>query len=141
VSKETGIQTGGRERSSARKLAEWITLSASIILVAAVAGYLLYDWTRPQQPSVPVEVRVLSNDARLEAGRYVVPIEVRNRGNRTLHNLKLHVYWKSTESITTMGEFSVDYLGERAHETAYLYFDRHPRDLEIEVRPFAYQLE
>lgn len=53
-------------RPSGRKVAEWVTLCVSIALVAGVAGYLVYDSTRPQEPSVPVEVLVLPEQARAE---------------------------------------------------------------------------
>ena len=38
-------------------------------------------------------------------------------------------------------EFEIDYLGERATQKVYLYFDKHPRDLRVEAHPKSYRLE
>ena len=129
------------KRPVQRKLAEWITLSASILIVALVAAYLIYDSTRPQQPSVPIEVRVQTAQAREEGGRYIVPVEVRNHGDRTVNALKIQVTWITPNGQPTESDFTIDYLGERASKTAYLHLDHPPDQLKLTARPFTYQLD
>ena len=129
------------KRPVQRKLAEWITLSASILIVALVAAYLIYDSTRPQPPAVPIEVRVQTREAREQSGRYIVPVEIRNHGDRTVNALKIQVTQITPAGQTTETDFTIDYLGERASETAYLYVDHPPDNLKITARPLSYQLD
>ena len=134
--------TTQQERPTRRKVAEWVTLCASILLIASVAGYLVYDLLRPQRPTVPVEVRVLTDQARAEGDLYVVPMEVHNRGSRTLSDLKVLVNWQSRGGgETKRQDVTIQYLGEGASTKAYLYFDQHPRELHINAQPFGYQLQ
>ena len=134
------------QRATHRKLAEWVTLSASIILVAAVAVFLIYQSTRPQTQAVPVEVRVKVEQAKLEAGRYIVPIEVHNRGTQTVSNLKIQVRPSPAGEARDAGDAGgqndllIDYLPANLSQTLYLYFDRDPRQLKIEAQPVAYEL-
>lgn len=129
------------KRPIQRKLAEWITLSASILIVVLVAAYLIYDSTRSQEPAVPIEVRVQTAQAREQDGRYIVPIEIRNHGDRTVNALKIQVTWTTPNGQTTESDLTIDYLGERASETAYLYLDHPPDQLKPSARPVSYQLD
>jgi uncharacterized protein (TIGR02588 family) len=128
-------------RATGRRLAEWVTLGVSAVLVAGVAGFLLYGALQEQPPFVPVDVRVLTELAREDGGRYIVPVELRNRGRRTVKDLQVRVRYESAGGGKESGDFTVDYLGDRATQKVYLYFDRHPRDLRVDATPFAYQLE
>lgn len=84
---------------------------------------------------------MLSEQARPQGGKYVLPIQIHNRGDRTLSSLKLQVSCKSVGGVTTEGDILIDYLGEGASTTVYVYVEQHPRELQIRVQPFAYQLE
>jgi uncharacterized protein (TIGR02588 family) len=131
--------TGGRPHG--RKLAEWVTLSLSALTVAGVAAFLVYEALRGDPPLVPVHVRVLADQAQRAAGRYVVPVEVRNDGRQTLKDLKVQVRYRSPDGKPQTNDFLIDYLGEGTRQKVYLYFDRHPSELQVEAEPLAYQIE
>ncbi len=129
------------KRPAGRKLAEWVTMGLSALLVLSVAGYLAYEAVRDNSSFVPVKVRVLAAQAQPTEGHFLVPIEVRNAGQRTLSNLRLRLTYRSADASEHAEDLSVDYLGERASQTIYLYLDRDPQQFPIVVRPVAYQLE
>lgn len=130
------------ERSTGRKLAEWVTMGVSAVLVLGVAGCLLYQALRTEPPFVPARVRVLSDQARESDGRYIVPVEVSNGGVRTLKEIKVKVTYRPAQGGgEETGDFVIDYLGGRATQKVYLYFEKHPRELKVEASPFQYQLE
>jgi uncharacterized protein (TIGR02588 family) len=130
-----------QKRAVSRKLAEWVTLGTSALVVAGVAGFLIYEALREDSPFVPVHARVLMEQVRQEGGRYVVPVEVRNDGRQTLKEFKIHIRYRSIDGTPQNSDFLIDYLGERKSQKVYLYFDRAPSELRVEVEPFAYQLE
>ena len=132
---ETGRRFGGR------KLAEWVTMGVSVVLVLGTAGYLVYLGLRADPPLVPVEVNVMIDRAENKDGRYVVPIEVRNRGRRTVKNLEVRLTQLSADGRQVSSEITIDYLGEGATAKAYVYLNRDPRVARPEAEPFSYQLE
>lgn len=129
------------DRPRGRKFAEWVTLSLSALIVAAVATFLVVEAVRRDSPFVPVHVRVLTNQARETAGRYVVPVEVRNDGRQTLKDLKVQVTYRGPGGAPQTSDVLIDYLGEGAPQKVYLHFDRPPAELQVKAEPFAYQLE
>lgn len=130
-----------RGRPAGRKLAEWVTLTLSALLVLGVAAYLVYEALRETAPFASVEVQVRTERAQQKGGRYIVPVEVRNGGRQTLKDLKLEVTYRWADGAAERGDVLIDYLGERSSHTVYLYFDRAPEDLQVTATPFAYQLD
>ena len=138
--------TGADEREEAgpsggRKLAEWVTMGLSVVLVLGTVGYLVYLGLRGDPPLVPVQITVLADQSREKAGRYVVPVEVRNQGQRTLKNLKVRLSQRTAGGREEAGDLTIDYLGERATATVYVYLNKDPREQPLEVEPSNYQLE
>ena len=128
-------------RPPGRKFAEGVTLALSALVVAGVAGFLVYEAIRGDPPAVPISVRVLSDQAREHEGGYVVPIEVRNNGRKTLKDVKVLVTRRPPGGEPQSHDFLIDYLPERSSQTIYLTLDRSPSDLRLEAKPFSYQLE
>ena len=128
-------------RPAGRKFAEWVTLSLSTLLVVGLAAFLAYEALRRDPPLVPVHVRVLTNEAQATAGRYVVPVEVRNSGRQTLKDLKVRVSYRAPDGTPQTSDFLIGYLVEGAPETVFLYFERHPSELQVKAEPFSYQLD
>jgi uncharacterized protein (TIGR02588 family) len=132
---------GAKDRPAARKLAEWVTMGLSVLVVAGVAGVLGYQATREKHAFVPAEMTPLLEEVREVNGQYILPLEVKNRGRRTLHGFKARVTSHPAQGPPEEREFEIDYLGEGATQKTYLYFDRHPRDLRVRAQPLGYRLE
>ena len=129
------------ERPAGRKLAEWITLGTSIVIVLAVAGYLLVEAMREHPPVVPFAMRVLSDEARATESGFVVPLVVTNRGEQTVKELVIRVTTNAGSDKERFEEVTIDYLGEKASERVYLVFDHDPAVSKPLARALSYQLE
>ena len=131
----------GAVASRSRRAAEWTTLTLSIAIVAALAGYLLYHAIHENAPYVPVQARARVDLTGREGGWYILPVEIKNPGRHTLKELEATLTFRGPGGSREERAFKLDYLGEGATQTRYFYFDRHPSDLDIRIRPLAYALE
>ena len=126
-----------------RKLAEMVTLGASALLILSVTVYLTYLGLRADDPAVPVEVRLLTDQVQQTGGQFVVPVEVRNRGQRTLRSVKVLVAHRPLNDGGggDVTDFEIDYLGPSSTQKVYLHLDRHPHSLKLDLRPVHYALD
>ena len=131
----------GKGRSGVRKVAEWVTLGISVALILGLAGYLVYQALQPQPPYVPAEAQVLMNRVIEKEGKYILPIEIINHGRLTLRDLTVEVEYRSPDGKTETHELTIDYLGEQSRQKAYVYFDEHPRGLQVKANPTTYRLD
>lgn len=123
-----------------RKVAEWVTLGLSVVIVTGLAGYILYQALREDAPYIPAEVRPLMDQVGREGGKYFLPVEVHNRGRRTLRDFRAELTYRTTDGKQETRDIKIDFLAERARETRYFYFDQDPRGLQVEARPLGYGL-
>lgn len=124
-----------------RRVAEWITLSVSTLLILGIAGYLVYEMTRSGGPHVTVEARVLFAEVRHEGGRHILPIEIENPGRRTLRDVQIEVRLRPPNGPRETRELTIDYLGEKARQKVYLYLDWPPKPGSVRVAPLLYRVE
>lgn len=129
------------DRGRARTIAEWVTLALSSLLILSLAGYLVYEASRTNEPAVPVQVRAEFAEARQVDGRYILPVKIANRGRRTVQDLKIQVQYQPPDSAAETTDLQIDYLGEQSGTEAYLYFDHPPETLQIKLRPASYRLD
>lgn len=125
-----------------RRIAEWVTLGLSILIVTVLAAYLVYHAVREDSRFVPVEIRPLLDQARSEGGRYILPVEIQNNGRRTLVDFTAEItYGGGGAGKQQRQEIKIDFLAERARATRYLYFDADPRGLGVKATPLHYGLQ
>jgi uncharacterized protein (TIGR02588 family) len=120
-----------------RKLAEWITLAISVVIVGGVAVYLIYQSTQDHPPQVPARVELKLDELVQQNGQYIVPVEVTNNGRRTIQDFTGTL----TQPSVKDREFKIDFLGERASQKVYFYFDQDPRQLQLAAQAASYRLE
>ena len=129
------------KRRARRRAAEWVSLGISVALICLTAGYLVYDGLRSRSPVVPVDVRVELDRAVDTGGRYVLPLLVRNLGQRTLRDVRVEVSHQSDGAARQTQDFDIDYLGERAEQRIFVYLEEDPRTLSVEARAMQYRLD
>jgi uncharacterized protein (TIGR02588 family) len=127
-------------RSAKRKLAEWISLGVSVLLILGIATSLLVEALRGGWEYVPAEAVPQLERVVAQNGRYVLPIVVKNDGRHTMRDVRIEIEYEVSGEPHKQ-DFTIDYLGERSEQTIYIYLDHDPRRLRIEARPVQYRLE
>lgn len=122
-----------------RALAEWVSLGISALLLLGITAFLVYEGLREPPPFIPAEVRPLVEEARRVGGQYVLPIEVRNEGDRAFRSLEIEATYRGPDGREETQEMTLDYLGERSSEKLYLYMDQDPRATPVRTRAAHYQ--
>ena len=130
-----------RKISGARKLAEWVSLGLSVLLILSLAGFLTTRGLRSEPPFIAAEIRPRVEQARRLGERFVLPVELSNPSPRTLRNLRAEVEFTPEGGEPEKREIEIDYLGQGATQTVYLYLDEDPAGLRIEATPLSYRLD
>jgi uncharacterized protein (TIGR02588 family) len=131
----------GRRAGASRRFAEWISLGISAVLLLSLAGYLILQALAPDSPYLLAEARPLTEEVQQKGDRFILPIEISNRGRRTLRELKVEVGVTEPGGRSETRELQIDYLGEQSAQTVFLYFEQDPRALQIEARPVHYLID
>lgn len=127
------------QRSLPRRLAEWVSLAISVLLILTTATFLVIEGFRGESELVPVEIRVLQTSNR--NGKRIVTVEVRNLGEQTVRNLTGEVMVTPPGGQEGSHEFTIDYLGVNSRQEVYLFVDSSSPDPRITAQPLTYQLE
>ena len=132
--------SGGKEHRG-RKLAEWVSLGLSLLLILGIGGYLLTEALRTGEPFVVAEAH-LQHDRTVKKGEtYILPMEVRNMGEHALRELKVQVTYTPPGGEEETRDIDVTYLGASSSQTMYLYFKDDPKTLNIKAEPLVYNLD
>ncbi|MCC2671916.1 MAG: hypothetical protein K0Q72_4387 [Armatimonadetes bacterium] len=123
-------------RPARRKLAEWVTLSISSAIVFGLSGFLIMEGSRPESRFVTTTTRLRLDQVHKLKDTFVLPVEVRNDGSRTIRELAIQITAPGIDH-----EVTLDFLGERSSETIYAYLDKDPRTVKVEATPRSYLLD
>lgn len=115
---------------------EWAVFAASLALIAGVVALLLHQhFTGGDRPASLVST---AGSAVETAGGYAVPIDVRNEGDRTAEDVRLHATLKWDAGVET-GEALLPFVPYRSHRRAWIAFSRDPRGGTLTVRVLGYR--
>lgn len=128
-------------RPPALKLAEWVSMLLGLLLVAGVAGYLVVEAVREQAAFIPVQVNAYVDEAQQVDHGYVLPLEIVNRGHRTIHRFRGSVAWHAAGSDVQRREIEIDYIGERASQRAFIVMQQDPRSVDVQTEVHSYLLD
>lgn len=129
------------DHPSNRKLAEWVSLIVSALLILGVATVLAYKAMQPNERVVNVDATVQMEKIQASGGRFVLPVVLANKGGRTVRELTVEVSFQPEDAEPQTAEATIDYLGENSEEVIYFYFEEDPRGLQVEARPASYRLD
>lgn len=127
-------------RNSAKermKLAELLSLGISVILVAGIVGFLVYQLLQDDDHYAQIEVLPQLQKVKERSGRFIVPVAIRNRGNQTLSEVAIR-------AIGAKGpphDFTLDYVGGNSDETVYMIFSHDPRVEKLVFEALHYQID
>jgi uncharacterized protein (TIGR02588 family) len=121
---------GGGAASKPRTLAEWVSLGVSLLLLAGVAGVILWLWAA--EPQGPPRFAVERGAARQEAGLFHLTLAVTNVGGAAASRVRvegrLGGAGQEERPATT-----IDFLPVRAREEVVLVFRGDPSGAAVEV--------
>lgn len=109
-----------------RKSAEWISLICSILLIAAIAAYLIYSMIRSSSPLVATRTDVEWEQVQQKQGRYILPVKVTNKGRLTLQNVKIRINYRASDGRMRSVTQAIQFLPGHSEQRIYFYFNRLP---------------
>jgi uncharacterized protein (TIGR02588 family) len=125
----------------ARKLAEWVTLSISALIILTLAGFLLWEARQGHEPLQVVTVQPGWMEVREIQGQFILPVTVTNLGRRTLRDLRIDLAYQLRDKDEEKTDLLIDQLDKHGCETVYFYFDQAPSQLGVKVRATSYRLD
>lgn len=125
-----------REDESGRSPAEWVTFAVALVVIGIVVALVAVEIPKSKTPPAPVaEPGVI--EAR--GDRYVVPVLVHNRGQRTATDVQVQATL-TVDGEEHEGDLLVDFLSGGESEELEFVFEDDPTDGELEVRVTGYGL-
>ncbi|HVF32723.1 MAG TPA: hypothetical protein VM933_06790 [Acidimicrobiales bacterium] len=119
-----------------RSAAEWFTFTVAALVVAAVIGLIAVEIPGSKRPPAPTAT---TGEVEERTGRFVVPVDVRNRGEATAAEVQV-IATLVVDGQEAEADQVVDFLSGGEVEELEFVFDDDPRDGDLEVRIAGYQL-
>lgn len=129
-----------KRKLSSRKLAEWITLLVSAGTILALIVYLIFDLTTPASPYIELVARPLPAEAKQVGDRYVLPVEIENRGQKTIGYASFRIVITAPHGTQT-DSIELQYLAKNSRTRIYKYLERDPKHSRIDISPIYYKFE
>ena len=129
----------GAKKMPVRKLAEWVTLGVSSATILGLMTYLVLDLTEPDSPYVELVATPMHAEAQRVSERFVLPIDIANRGSRTVSHASFSVAVAGSERGNETVE--VEYLARESTQRVYKFVDRDPASAKVMVTPVYYRLD
>ncbi|MBW3623537.1 MAG: hypothetical protein KY468_09030 [Armatimonadetes bacterium] len=130
-----------QKEQKGRKLAEWISLGISVLLIAWIAGFLLFEAMQADGPHVLAEAKLLFDKMERKENTYILPMEVSNKGEHAIRSLRIQVTYDPPDGKEESRDVTLDYLGEGSTQEMYLYFQHDPKTLNVKADPQYYNLD
>lgn len=119
-----------REAAEGRPPVEWVTFTVAVVIIGIVVALVATEIPKSKTPPAPVaEPGVV--EAR--GDRYVVPVVVHNRGQRTATDVQVRATL-TVDGEEHEGDQLVDFLSGGESEEVEFVFEDDPTDGELEVR-------
>jgi uncharacterized protein (TIGR02588 family) len=131
---------GRPEARGPRRFAEWLSFGISLTLVLAVVFYLLWRLREPVTDTVLAQVSPQLDRVSEQQGRFVLPIQVKNPGSRTVRDLQLRVEYRERGEARSL-DVLIDYVGQSAEQLVYVYFAEDPRSLSVRAEAISYLVD
>ncbi len=135
----TTPQSDDQHRSAAgRTAAEWTTLAIVLLILAGLIGSLLWYALRPADEVTSFEVQVEQAAVEERAGRFYVPLRVRNAGAATAEDVIILVQLIRGEETIEEAELTFRFVsgGEEADGVAVFMEDPRAGTLQAGVTSY-----
>jgi uncharacterized protein (TIGR02588 family) len=127
------------EQKLTRSPAEWTTFSIALLILATIAGLIIYKWvTHQNQP--PVIAVAPNPEIREVPGQYYVPFSITNTGGETAESVQVIAELSINGQVEESGEQQIDFLASGEKEEGAFVFSRDPREGKLNIRVASYKL-
>ncbi|MBD1806996.1 TIGR02588 family protein [Microcoleus sp. FACHB-SPT15] len=127
------------EQKLTRSPAEWTTFSIALLILAAIAGLIIYKWVTLQDR--PPVLSVTPNpEIREVPGQYYVPFSITNTGGETAESVQVIAELIINGEVEESGEQQIDFLASGEKQEGAFVFSRDPREGELNIRVASYKL-
>jgi uncharacterized protein (TIGR02588 family) len=135
------VSSPERPHRGPRQFAEWVSFGVSLALVLALVAHLLWRMRESVSDTIHASVRALLDKVSQHEGRFILPLEVKNPGARTLRDLQVRIEYRGPSGARESMDVLIDYVGQSAEQIIYAYFSQDPRSLSVRAEPLSYRLE
>lgn len=127
--------------TTGRTTPEKITTAISVLLIAVLAGAILYEgYASGQSDPARLEVTVLTEEIEQRGDAFYVPVEVVNEGDQTVEQVSVGIEVRDGEQIVDEAETVIATLAEDETLTAVVVLDQDPTGLTIETGIVTFQV-
>jgi len=131
-------QSNQSSQQDQRSPAEWTTFGIATVIVAAIAGLVIWDWlTAQNQP--PVLTVSQTGTVRTAKGQFYVPFSVTNSGGETAESVQVMADLQLKGKEET-GEQQIDFLSAGETAAGAFIFSQNPQRGELTLRISSYKL-
>ena len=136
-----GMHQPEQPQTAGRSTAQLITTVISVLLIALLAGAILYEGYVDRANS-PAEIRVAvqTDQAEQRGEHWYVPILIRNLGDDTVEELVIAIDVRRGDETILETDTTIAQLGEAAETTATIVLDEDPADLTIDATAETFQV-
>ena len=116
---------------------EWLVFAVSLLILVGFVGllaYLIFD-----SEDRPAEVTVELGAARQTASGFLVPVLVRNGGDRTAEEVRVVVTLESGGQPPDERELTFAFLPRRSEREGVVVFERDPRCCRLSGSASSYE--
>ena len=121
-----------------RSLAELVTFSISLSILAALVGLVCYDWFT-RRDELPVLAVVRNGEIRTTQGQFYVPFKITNTGGNTAESVQVIAELRMNGEVEESGEQQIDFLSGGEAEKGSFIFTRNPKEGELILRVGSYK--
>ncbi|RUT08974.1 TIGR02588 family protein [Dulcicalothrix desertica PCC 7102] len=122
-----------------RTIAEWITFGAATCILSGIVGLVIYTGLTDKQ-QVPILSVQTKEVIRQTNGKYQVPFEITNDGDKTAESVQILAELKVNNEVEQTGEQQIDFLSSKEKEEGAFIFDTDPNKGELKIRVASYKL-
>ncbi|MBD2347194.1 TIGR02588 family protein [Anabaena subtropica] len=128
-----------KEPNPERSLAEWVTFSIALFILAIIISLIGYIWLNEKnQP--PILLVTKKPIIREVDGQFYVPFDIVNNGGKTAESVQIIAELQIANKVVETGEQQIDFLSDGEKEEGAFIFSQNPRQGQLIVRVASYKL-
>jgi uncharacterized protein (TIGR02588 family) len=114
---------------------EWAVFGAGLLLLLAVAGYLVYEMATGT--TTPAQLTVALGEPERTGDHYMVPVTVENAGETSAENVLVEVSVAGSEPLRSMLQLA--FVPRGSSSNGWVVFPTQPAAGQLQARVLGYE--